>query len=279
MFRHVLVLGALAMFISLGAAEEPADPSRKAFERWVEYYQEVAGGYDIRLKSQPDEPLEVSAEPVHVYTNPSSGLDTHGAFFVWTHNGRAEAIGAIWSKLTGRGSRIRYVHHEFQSLSTEPFVAKGREGLTWAPRAEGVELKEVADAPPPAKTKALRLAQMRAIARGFTGYHVNPTEFQLRLLAQPLYRYEPPEDADALGDGAVFGLFMDWDPEILLVLEIRPTDAGPRWHYAVGRFSNKPLRLEHGGRDVWEHAGGDFGDPRGPFYAKHGVATRPAELE
>lgn len=275
---HVLLVS-LAVVGPLEAADDAPDEQQQ-FERWVDYYQEVASGYDFRLKSAPDDPLTVTPEPVHVYTNPSSGRDSHGAFFVWTRNGRAEAIGAIWSKLTGRESPTRYVIHEFQSLSTEPLRAKGEEGVLWTPEVPGVVLKEVDGAPPPGGSKALRLAQMRAMARQFTGHHTNPTEFQLRLLAQPLYRYAPEGDPDnAAGDGAVFGLFMDWDPEILLVLEVRSSEDGLKWHYGVGRFSDKPLRLEHRGIEVWEHAGGDFGDPRGPFYAKHGVAFRPAVLE
>src|SRR6188474_1202222 len=108
---QLVVLACLAIVCSGIAADD--EPKSKPLDRWVKYYTEVAQGYDIRLKSAPDEPLTVSAEPILVYSNPTIGFDTHGAFFVWTKNGRAEAIGAIWSKRIGAEATSRKnVNHE-----------------------------------------------------------------------------------------------------------------------------------------------------------------------
>ena len=102
----VLATGAWLAIVCTGM---PADdePASKLLNRWVKYYTEVAQGYDVRLKSAPNEPLTVSAEPLLVYSNPTIGFDTHGAFFVWTRNGRAEAVGAIWSKRIGADETSR----------------------------------------------------------------------------------------------------------------------------------------------------------------------------
>jgi hypothetical protein len=119
---------------------------------------------------------------------------------------------------------------------------------------------------------------MRALARQFTGYHTHPTERQLRVLTQPLFRYQADTSGTDVFDGAVFGLFMDWDPEILLVIEARKRNGAVKWLYAAGRFSDRPLRLQFRGTDVWKHPGKDFGNPRGPFFARHRVTTRPATI-
>lgn len=289
---HIALCACLAMVGAALAAdgESPARP----LDRWVKYYTEVAQGYDIRLRSAPKEPLVVSPEPLLVYSNPTIGFDTHGAFFVWTRNGRAEAIGAIWSKrISAEETSRKNVNHEFHSLALEPLVAQGKDGVKWTPKKPGIELRPVPDAPAPAATRTKRLAQMRDISRQFTGYDLNPregdgaeVERQMRVLPKPLYRYEEPKVDDSRSvieedvvDGGVFGLFHDWDPEILLVIETRPTDDGPCWHYGVAYVDYKPLRLELNAREVWSKPDKNFGSETGGYYCVIGVTTQPVELE
>ena len=85
-------LWVLTLFIELLSpcivmADEP-DP--KVMKSWVEYYKEIARSYEIGLRSAPNTFLTVVETPVLVYSNPTSGRDTHGAIFIWTRNGRAE---------------------------------------------------------------------------------------------------------------------------------------------------------------------------------------------
>lgn len=271
---------AVILFVSLSAishADNESEERKQQLKKWAEYYQEVADGYDVRLSSDKGTPLSVSAKPIHFYTNPSSGLDSHGAFFVWTGRGRAQAIGAIWSKQTGPNSARRYVHHELHSMATETFSATAK-NLRWNPSEPGVALKVLEGAPKPAKLRTLRLAQMRSISRNFKGYHIHPVERQLRVLPQPIYRYEEVkgENLDT-EDGAIFALFQEWDPEIMLLIESRETAIGEMaWHFSAGRFTNRRCRLEYRGVDVWEQTREDFGAPNKPFYAAQAVDERPA---
>jgi hypothetical protein len=282
------------MGFTLAGVAAADEPPVKPLDRWVQYYTEVAQGYDVRLQSRPKEPLVVSPKPLLVYSNPTIGFDTHGAFFVWTRNGRPEAIGAIWSKRIGADETSRKnVNHEFHSLALEPLVAQGKDGVKWTPEKPGLELRLVPGAPPPARARIKRLAQMREISRQFTGFDLNPregdgeeVERQMRVLPNPLFRYEMPEEgarrgaiADDVGDGAIFGLFYDWDPEILLVIETRETDEGPRWHYGVAYLDYKPLRLELQSREVWSKPDKNFGSAQGGYYCVIGVTTQPVELE
>jgi hypothetical protein len=172
-------------------------------------------------------------------------------------------------------------------------VAEGKDGVKWTPKQPGIELRPVPDAPPPAATRTRRLAQMREISRQFTGFDLNPregdgeeVERQMRVLPNPLFRYDEPREGvrhsvieEDLVDGGVFGLFYDWDPEILLVIETRATKDGPRWHYGVAYVDYKPLRLEHKSREVWSKPDKNFGSATGGYYCVIGVTTRPVELE
>jgi hypothetical protein len=71
----------------------------------------------------------------------------------------------------------------------------------------------------------------------------------LRLLAQPLYRYEStlPE----VLDGALFTFVTGTDPELMLVIEARRTAGGPVWHFGAGRFTDLNLTLRHNQAALW----------------------------
>ena len=203
MTRIAAAIFLLAVFVARASAQEDAakgDAAKNAeFQRWLDYYQDVANAYDIYLKSDPDTRLEVTPKPIMSYSHPAAMRGTHGAFFVWTHRGRPEVVGSIWSDEIAGG--MRTVMHEFHSLSLEPLVPVKLGRFTWAPQT-GIDVKPIPDAPPPKGSAALRLAQMRSLAEDFTGYSTpHGEELRLRTLRQPLYRYES-KLPDVL-DGAV----------------------------------------------------------------------------
>src|SRR5204862_3574113 len=122
----------------------------------------------------------------------------------------------------------RSVIHEMHSLSLEPLTATRQGKVFWKPRGPGIEPFPIPDAPEPAASAPLRLTQMRGLAREFSAATIRETvERQLQFRPQPVYRYDKPT-ADR--DGAVFVGFEDWDPELLMLIEIRATAEGPRWH-------------------------------------------------
>jgi hypothetical protein len=264
---------------------QDGDVKKEQLQRWTGYYQNVAAAYDIRLASDDQTRLQVTAEPVMTYSHPSSQEDVHGAFFLWTRHGRPELIGSIWSA-EARGGR-RNVVHEFHSLALGPLepVQVGRR--TWRPLA-GIELKLIPDAPPPSDSAPLRLAQMRSLARDFTGFSTpHARELTLRTLPQPLYRYESdllpgqPIVPELIGlfDGGVFCMFADWDPDLILVLEARQADGRPQWHYGIARFNACPMRLEYQGETIWESDLVPASDPTSPFYSAIVESRRLSELE
>jgi hypothetical protein len=266
-FRIVLLAGMLASLFRPALAQD--DRSERAdFKRWIDYYQNVAAGYDIRLESDDQTKLEVSREPIMSYSHASEGV--HGAFFLWTRKGRPELVGSIWSDDVGGGRRN--VVHEFHSLALGRLVPVRVGDRMWRP-APGLELKPIPKAQKPKDSRPLRLAQMRMLAREFTGYSTpHGRELQLRTQPQPLYRY--PSGESNLIDGALFCMFADWDPDLILLIEARPGNDGPRWEFGIARFNATPVRLAHNGTTIWESGLVPMSDPTSPFYAAVVESTR-----
>jgi hypothetical protein len=274
--QNIAIMLMLTVLVGQTSGQEDASKSAE-FQRWLGYYQDVANAYDIYLASDSQTRLKVTPKPIMSYSHPSAMRGTHGAFFVWTRRGRPELVGSIWSDEIAGG--MRTVMHEFHSLSLEPLspVQIGR--FTWAPQS-GIDLKPIPDAPAPKESASLRLAQMRSLAEKFTGYSTpHGKELRLRTLRQPLYRYE--SELPEVLDGAVFGMFKEWDPEMMLLIEARKTDERMQWHYGVGRFNWTPVRLTYQDSDVWkgEQTPGaypSFGDPKSTFFAVHQVDRQDA---
>jgi hypothetical protein len=212
-------------------------------------YLEEASAYKFFLDESKRQELELRREPLMRWT--SSG-DYNGEVYVWTHQGAAVIVGCIFSG-PGRND-TRHVMHEFHSLAPHLLYSRERGGSGWLPQEPGVELELLADAPEPARNQALRLAQMRDLARRFTAQvERENSKWEMRLLSQPIYRYEISDEKSSIVDGAVFAFV--WtagtDPEALLVIEARRTDRGVRWHYAPARFTNREAWLQYQGKQVW----------------------------
>ena len=243
------------------AQEAPAGGDGKVMQarlraRLVEIYAREAGGYEIYRDASRAEKVVLRKEPVYVWTNPTRAGGQDGAVFVWTCRGRAEVVGTIFS-FPGRGERT--VVHEFHSLATTTLDVTRTGGdrpadKTWTPKGPGVTLVAIPGAPAPARSAALRLAQMRTLTADFAGTTRDDkaVRWELRLLPRPFYRYEST-DPDVL-DGALFAFITSagTDPEALVVLEARkaPGAADPAWHYAVGRYTDLALAIRHKGREV-----------------------------
>ncbi len=126
-----------------------------------------------------------------------------------------------------------------------------------------MELKPIPGAPAPADSAAARLRQMRALAQEFTSRQTNRAgvDRDMRLLAQPIYRYE--DTKGDLIDGGLFVFVQGTDPEIFLLIEARrPRDGAPEWRFGATRMHGIDLRLYHRGRDGLE-------GPRDPLVANH----------
>jgi hypothetical protein len=116
---------------------------------------------------------------------------------------------------------------------------------------------------------------MRSLAREFrASVDVEKGGTELRLLSQPVYRYESV--AEGAPDGALFAFVLTTDPEALLLIEERATDGASAWHYAFARMTNHSLSARHRDRVVWEAAKDpDDGNPTKPYCTRWDVGPRP----
>ena len=97
-----------------------------------------------------------------------------------------------------------------------------------------------------------RLGQMRSMARDFTALQWKGKRAELRMLTQPIFRYEPTSGNTR--DGAIFAFTnteYGTDPDVLLILEVRETKDKPRWEYAFARFHYTEHSGNHGDKEVW----------------------------
>jgi hypothetical protein len=239
----------------LTVASGQSDAAQAQRERLMKLHLGDALEYTIYRDASQKEKLEFRKEPVYVWTNPVRTSQQDGVVFIWTSRGRAEAIGTIFSSI---GGDKRGLTHEFHSLSlsTLSVTRRGTHEATWKPKRPGITLAPIEGAPPPARSAAQRLVQMRNLAREFSAAtrDVEKRRWELRLLAQPLYRYEST-DNDVV-DGALFAFVTSagTDPEVLLVIEARQPKVGgmPVWNRALARFTDLELSVRFKGEEVFE---------------------------
>jgi hypothetical protein len=87
---------------------------------------------------------------------------------------------------------------------------------------------------------------------------------ELRLLAQPLHRYE---SKDPSLDGSLFGFAQTTTPMVILRLETRRVGESNRWHYAIARFSTQPITVSFGDKEVFSVERYNYDrDPKQPFF-------------
>ena len=274
--RIVALLCCLFSIAMLAQAEDSGSrEDNTRMKRRLERYKEDAQSYEFfhgGEQKSPENKLQLVEKSLISYFNSSTANpgDTHqGAYFIWTYRGRPEIISAIWSM--GPEVGTHGVRHEFHSLSLEPLAPMdiGNARARWAP-ADGIELQPIPGATKPNQSKRLRLIQMRAMSRGFTGYTHQPRTsgkpWKMRTATEPIYRYESKE----LGvlDGALFPIFADWDPEIVLVIEARKSKASDEyeWVYSAIRYNTCPLRLEYKGKEVWRAERCGFSEPNNTYF-------------
>jgi hypothetical protein len=247
--RTTLLVGLL---LSLGA--QGPEGAMGLRDRLLKLHLDDAAGYAIYLDADHKERAELRREPVYVWTNPVRTHKQDGAVFIWTYRGRPEAIGSIFSAPT---KKFRGVSHEFHSLSLGPLGVKrdGPASEAWAPEVAGLSFSPIAGAPAPAESAVKRLAQMRSLAREFSAssHDARGGRWELRLLPQPLYRYE--SDGPEVTDGALFAYVTSagTDPEVLLLIEARPPAGGgrPVWQAGFARFSDLDLSVRRKGAEVF----------------------------
>jgi hypothetical protein len=234
------VLGAAA----LPAADEPKDD--EAARQRLEFLTGKIDPFTFSTEKEPGRPLPRAKEPALRYSNPDRVVVVDGAIFVWLSGDRPAVAASAWIATDGG------VHREFASLTDRPLRCV-RDGKTvWSPKSAYVAGLPLPEAPAPAATPALRLAQLRRQAERFSATFERKggkAAEELRLMPQPIYRYTADKGT---AEGALFVLAHANDPEVLVVLELTLPPAGkPTWSYTIGRMSSARLRVSLDNKEAW----------------------------
>lgn len=246
-FVAVFVIGATS------AADEAPDSEMDAAKKFQAHAKESAASYEIHVETAEaaeGRKLVLRDEPILRWANPVDGHNSHGDVFLWTDEGRPAAVLSLYDYTSADGAQ--HEHHEFCSLATEGLITKGPGGRNWSPKDPGVTLSPLPDAPPPSSTAVRRLGQMRELASRFTGEKITRLDRQtreLRVLTQPVVRYQ--SELHMVTDGALFALVEANDPEVFLMLETRPIEGKPQWHYGLARMNSVALSVSLDAKQVW----------------------------
>jgi len=202
------------------------------------------GGEDRTTK------LRLVDSPVMRFSNPVVG-EFYAHLFIWTNQGRPEAAVSIQNWYSPR----RALHLELQSLATRPLTAEYKQQRFWDPGEAGVTLTVIPDSPVPAPAAPARLREMRQLAREFNVRikAVNrggDIDEELRLLAQPIYRYASNDSA--VRDGAIFAFVRGTDPELLLLIEAHGRNGSVTWQYAFAPMNSFEFHAFHRNHEVWQ---------------------------
>ena len=258
-------LAAIAALASPALAQDatPA-PIDKEKQAKLAYFRRPLAELRLAAAAAPDKPFQFVPEPLTTFENPISQM-LDGYMFVWTDHGRpAAAIKCYYHSLNKRWGRT------FVSLSPERIELHSGEKPLWTPQEAGLSFQPLPGDSAPADDARRRLTQMRDIARRFTMVDrwglKDPTDWQLRLLPAPLFRYEAADHG--VVDGALFGYVVN-SPEALVLIEARKTDKGLAWHYAASRFTRFEVTVSLDGRQIahfprleaWPPTGVYFHDP------------------
>ncbi|MGI8980962.1 MAG: hypothetical protein ACR2FY_17175 [Pirellulaceae bacterium] len=179
--------------------------------------------------------------PLLRWSNPTAG-SVYGEVYLWSIDNRPTAVASIY----------RWYHPyndstvEIVSLSSRLLEGKENDTSVWQSSAAGVVYKPVPRSSAPAASKGARLGQMRAIARSFSAELTDKrggddVRRKLRLLNQPVYRYESSKNG--VVDGAMFALAEVTDPEVWLIVEAINEEGAQRWQYALARMNADALEI------------------------------------
>lgn len=223
----ILVLASLTGVLHGNDKEPPKDRAEELKARRFELMQSRVAALKIE-SDKAGVPSQFAAKPIFKYSDPARGYVAASVWKLGEH-GRPLALLAVELDRNTYGKPC--IGYEYGSLTNTPFKVTFEQS-TWSPKSTLYEFKRIPDAPPPEKTPQLRLIQIRSIAKRFASTEVvNKEKCELRLLPQPVDRYEPSEVDRA--DGAVFFFTFGTNPEVVLLIE----SDGQSWSYAAGRMT------------------------------------------
>ncbi len=275
MYRFHPMVGSLAVVLTMMTAVRSDEDSPKKAEPSpaVKEARVNMSEFNVYLSANGREaPLEMLSNPLMTYGDAARNNEA-GTLWAWGKSGRPVAILELYRNI---GIGQPWVHAQTLT-SPELIQLKGPTGHRWTPKKSHFVLNDVPDSPEVSSQPAVRLRQMKEISRRFEAHEFwdpSNSRFELRLLVQPIHRYQ--DEAAKLTDGAVFVLAHGTNPEVLLQIETHAGEKPPRWKYSLVRLGSAELHVLLDGKEVWTEprTPGVVGQPVDPYWLLLTVPTQ-----
>jgi hypothetical protein len=259
----ILVLSTgLAGSVPWAFGEPPGDSKAPAAKRALEAANDAGEDEKRRLRAaeqhvnrlamhvadQATEIVKHVDRPLLAYGEPAR-RNSHGTLWAFGDTGRPVAFLELFQASESQAVWYQSVVR----TGDRPVQLQSPDGQRWQPPRNVIARSDLDDPARPAKSGTARLRQLKSLARRFTAHEIwdpDNSRFELRLLVQPVYRYD---DADhGIQDGAAFVFAYGANPEIIVLLEaLGSTVDSALWHYSAFPTSSAKLHVEIDGREVW----------------------------
>ncbi len=238
-----IVVGILSLFVIAAAAD---DKTSVADQR-IAFLREKMERIRLRSADSPQTKFPLHEKLALRWSNPVSGV-VDGGVFIWTDGRRPVVIGKAFLRETGGPAETPSSWSEaIESVTSVPFVMQADGRDVWKPASPGVRYHDLGETEgQPSDNESARLTQMRGLARKIQvigNWGQPPTDWQLRTLTTPLFRYA--SEPDGIVDGAVFAYTQGGtNPEAIALIEAMATEAKskPHWRIAVTRLTSYGVR-------------------------------------
>ncbi len=261
------MIGPLAALLTLAmtALSDEDSPKKAETSQAVKEAREHMSEFNVlSLVKGREAPIDMLPNPLLTYGDAARNNEA-GTLWAWGKSGRPVAFVELYRNV---GKDQPWVH-ALTMTSPELIQLKAPTGQRWTPKKSHFALRDVPGAPDVGGQPAVRLRQMKEISRRFEAHEFwdpNNSRFEMRLLVQPVHRYQ--DDAAKLIDGTVFVLAHGTNPEVLVQIEAHATQQPPRWSYSLARLGSAELHVSIDSKEVWTEprTPGIVGQPVDPYW-------------
>ncbi len=266
MLRTIILTAMLAAVLTLpsdGLSDEavPKKPESSALREARDHMHE----FTVTSSAKEHDPtIELLPNPLLTYDDATRNNEA-GTLWAWGKAGRPVAFLELYRNV---GKDQPWVH-AFTLTSPELIQLTGPTERRWTPQSSHFALRDFPDSPDVGDKPAVRLRQMKEISRRFEAHEFwdpNNSRFEMRLLVQPVHRYQ--DESIKLTDGAVFVLAHGTNPEVLIQIEAHADEQPPHWRYSLVRLGSAELHVSIDGKEVWkqDRTPGIVGQPVDPYW-------------
>lgn len=162
----------------------------------------------------------------------------------------------------------RHIQFEFIAVDRHP-KSVAVDDWAWEPKETEFKWIEIPGNAEVSQEQRIRRRRLTFLTRSFDASEtmLDGQVILLRLMPQPILRYDDPERG--IAEGAVYCFSHGTNPEILMLVEAQAEPDVPneyRWMAGFARMGAADLNVEYAGADFWSIPGDYRGKPELPYF-------------